>query len=209
MLKVGELTGILLAAGQGERFGGDKGLAQLPDGTPMALRSALNLRAVVTDVVCIVRPGDTVLSNLLREYGFKVIVAEDAALGMSASLQAGIRASREAAGWMVALADMPLIKLDTYQQLVATFNDQQRIIVPCLASETLSASPNFAAKEVIYGHPVSFPARFEPDLLALKGDKGAKSILQQYPATVQQVFVDDPGILQDFDTRQAFNRLFI
>ena len=99
------LTGILLAAGQGRRFGGDKGLAQLPDGTPMALRSALNLRAALLDIICVVRPDDTVLHDLLGEHGFEVVVAEDAGQGMSASLQAGIRATPNAAGWMVALAD--------------------------------------------------------------------------------------------------------
>ena len=48
------------------------------------------------------------------------------------------------------------------------------------------------------GNPVGFSRQYLPQLLALQGDQGARSILRQYP--VQQVVVDDAGILQDIDT---------
>ena len=128
-----------------------------------------------------------------------VTVAENAAHGMSASLQAGINALPDAAGWMIALADMPLIKPETYQQLVRTFFACQQIVIPCLEGE----------KKAPYGHPVIFPNRYKADLLALSGDQGAKSILKQHTDDIQQVLVDDSGILQDFDTQEAFKRLFI
>ena len=42
-----QVAGILLAAGSGRRFGGDKLLYPLEDGTPIGVRSVLRLRSVV------------------------------------------------------------------------------------------------------------------------------------------------------------------
>lgn len=194
-------TGILLAAGQSKRFGSHKGLALLSDGTPMALRCALNLRAATNDIVCVLRPGDSELHDLLKQHDFKITVAANAAQGMSASLQAGILATREASGWLIALADMPLIAPQTYQALTTAFSTQQQIIVPCLANKQHN-------QPLQQGHPVIFPARYKSALLALHGDKGAKTILQQYKDQIQRVYVDDPGILRDFDTPEAFKHAF-
>ncbi|MGB1254743.1 MAG: nucleotidyltransferase family protein [Thiolinea sp.] len=211
-----ELAGVLLAAGKGSRFGGDKGLALLPDGVPMALRSALNLRAAVSDVICVVRPEDRALSDLFAAYGFDVVTAYDAELGMSASLQAGVLAAGDASGWILALADMPLIELATYQCLVAEFMVARKITVPCLKPAAISATNAAVAakdkdivEEVVYGHPVIFPSRFRQELLALRGDRGAKKVLHQNKEQIHQVFVDDPGVLRDFDTPAALQRLFI
>jgi molybdenum cofactor cytidylyltransferase len=54
------------------------------------------------------------------------------------------------------------------------------------------------------GNPVGFDRRHLPQLLALEGDQGARGILKQYP--VQEVDVDDAGILQDIDTPQDLHR---
>jgi molybdenum cofactor cytidylyltransferase len=44
-------------------------------------------------------------------------------------------------------------------------------------------------------------------LLALRGDAGARSVLQRYAAEVVAVEVDDPGILQDVDTADDLDAL--
>jgi molybdenum cofactor cytidylyltransferase len=46
---------------------------------------------------------------------------------------------------------------------------------------------------------VAFGARFLPELGALDGDRGARDLLLQHPAAVQELPVDDPGILRDVD----------
>ena len=51
------------------------------------------------------------------------------------------------------------------------------------------------------GHPVGFSSRFSSQLLALRGDKGAKEIIAS--SADQIIFIDSPdnGIWQDIDTR--------
>ena len=58
------VVGILLAAGRGSRFGGDKLIAPLrtaalgvPAGTPLGVAAARNLVVALPDSVAVVRPG--------------------------------------------------------------------------------------------------------------------------------------------------------
>jgi molybdenum cofactor cytidylyltransferase len=188
-----EIVGILLAAGQGRRFGGDKCLALLPDGTPMGLRSAQNLSQVVDSLVCVVRPDDLTLKTILNNHGFHTVDCPDAALGMSASLKAGVMATAKAQGWVIALADMPLIQPDTHQLLVNELREQRGIVRPSYDGQA--------------GHPVLFSQQYHNELLALSGDSGAKAVLKRHKAQLRMVAVDDAGVLQDFDTKESLERV--
>ena len=206
-----QITGIILAAGKGERFGGDKCLARLPNGMAMGVAAASNLAQFVDQLICVVRPQDKLLQMELLRAGLKIVICQDADAGMSASLRAGIKASPNVtSGWIIALADMPLIKPSTYQAVVTEAIKQAKYLKHTKAikqDQTVSAAqqpiivPSYKGQD---GHPVYFPARFRDELLALSGDRGAKKLLHQYPEFVQRIALDDAGILQDFDTRADF-----
>src|SRR5690349_20057349 len=101
------IVGILLAAGAGSRFGGDKLLHPLDDGVAIAAHAARNLVAAGLDVVAVVRWGDFPLAELLEDEGCHVAMFQGAARGMGASLAHGIAQARGADAWVIALADMP------------------------------------------------------------------------------------------------------
>ncbi|NIO40133.1 MAG: NTP transferase domain-containing protein, partial [Burkholderiales bacterium] len=82
---------ILLAAGSASRFGGDKLLAPLADGTPVGVTSWRNLVAAMGDCVVVVRSGDAALRSTLEAEGANVIECDEARLGMSRSLIAGLQ----------------------------------------------------------------------------------------------------------------------
>ena len=187
------MVGILLAAGSGTRFGGDKGLARLPDGTPMALRSAQNLSQIADEVLCVVRPEDEWLRGVLNKASFKTVICHDADEGMGASLRAGVAASTQAYGWVIALADMPVIREKTYLKMIFKLSAEHIVM------------PEFQGKS---GHPVWFPMQYQDDLLALKGDQGAKGIIQKYAEQIRRFTVMDPGVIQDFDTQASFEDYF-
>jgi molybdenum cofactor cytidylyltransferase len=181
------IAGILLAAGSATRFGSNKLLHLLPDGTPIALAAARNLKTAIPDCVAVVRPGARELTRLLREMGYRVVAATHAGKGMGHSLASGVRASREAHGWVVALADMPEIRSETIARVVRELQDGGAIVAPGYAGER--------------GHPVGFARRFFQDLLALSGDEGARRLIAQYKDTLTVLELDDPGVLRDIDTR--------
>src|SRR6185295_14306639 len=100
------IVGILLAAGRGLRFGGDKLLADL-SGESIGVVACRNLLAAVPGVIAIVRPNDDALAAVLEATGARVIRCGNADQGMGASLACGVQSTIGAKGWLVTLADMP------------------------------------------------------------------------------------------------------
>lgn len=180
------VAGILLAAGTSTRFGANKLLHPLADGTPVALAAAQRLKAALPDALAVVRPGDDALQRLFAQAGLRVIFAPRAAEGMGASLAAGVAAAHDASGWIVALADMPFILPDTV-----------RAVAQALEAGAAIAAPQHDGRR---GHPVGFAGRFRDTLLALDGDAGAHALLARHAAEVRHIAVADRGVLLDIDT---------
>ena len=186
------ICAILLAAGSGSRFGGDKLLHPLPDGMPIGVAAARNLLAAVPDVVAVVRPGDFPLADLFEQEGCRVTVCPHAARGMGASLAHGVGVCRGADGWVVALADMPSIKSATIAAIARELEAGRNLVAPAYHGER--------------GHPVGFGKRFAAQLLALDGDAGARDIVETHNGELMLVECDDPGILHDIDRRDDLQR---
>ncbi len=196
------IVGLLLAAGRGARFDPSgqtsKLLAPAPvgphTGVPVAVAAAHQLRAVLPRVLVVLRPADTPLQrrlhDLLSAAGCELVINPRADNGIGTSIAAGVAASADAAGWLVALADMPAIDAST----VAAVRD-------ALAAGAVSAAPWHRGQR---GHPVGFAAPLRDALLALQGDTGARAVLQTHPP--QRIDVDDPGCLLDLDTPDDFAR---
>lgn len=185
------ITGLIMAAGMGRRFGGDKMLHPIenPDGQALAmgLQAALNLRPWVDEVICVLRPQDQRLKQLFSQQGFKTQVNPHHQQGLSSSLVAGIQAAPHTDMWLIALGDMPFIQADSYRRLKQALDagDQQQIV-----RLTHQQRP---------GHPVVFPQRLKSQLLALRGDAGASSIVKQEQSRLLEVAVHDAGIHRDID----------
>ncbi|HTP25346.1 MAG TPA: nucleotidyltransferase family protein [Burkholderiales bacterium] len=187
------ISGILLAAGAGVRFGGRKLLQRLPDGTPIGVASLRTLQAALVRSVAVVRAGDTELRKLLSAEGVPVIDCADAVLGMGHSLAAGIAYESGSSGWVVALGDMPCIHPGTITKVALELERGAGIVVPIFAGRR--------------GHPVGFSSVFREQLVGLRGDAGARGILSAHPTSIRQLEVDDPGILQDVDIPEDVQRL--
>lgn len=181
----GPIVGILLAAGRGSRFGSDKLLHPLPDGTPMAVAAAMNLRPACDRLVAVLRPGGEELAGLLATADCETVVCPEAEAGMGHSLAAGVRAAPDAGGWLVALADMPFIAPASHAAVAAALR----------TGASLAAS-QFGGKR---GHPVGFAARWFEQLAALTGDHGGRTIVEAHRQELVLCPVDDPGVLRDVD----------
>jgi molybdenum cofactor cytidylyltransferase len=187
-------TALLLAAGRGTRFDPsglqNKLMAPLPDGTPVACAAARALLAILPHVIAVVRPGAEELAHALNDAGCDVVFSTDAERGMGASLAAGIHATANAEGWIVALADMPWISSATIESIVRRLDGGASVVAPIYRGRR--------------GHPVGFGSMHRDALLALDGDVGARGILES--ADVTSVDVDDAGVLTDIDTFADLHR---
>jgi molybdenum cofactor cytidylyltransferase len=158
----------------------------LPHGVAIAVQAARHLKLESPRVVAVVRPESAELKANLEYEGCEVVVCENAAEGMGASLACAARAAGKADGYLVALGDMPYLRRTT----IAAVRD-------ALAAGAPLAAPYFRARR---GHPVGVSGMFQEELLALRGDEGAKQLLAGNAAALVKIPVGDPGVVRDIDT---------
>ena len=182
------IVGLLLAAGSASRFGSDKLRHALPHGVPIAVQAARVFKLELGRVVAVVKPGSAELVDALKKEGCEVVVCENAAEGMGASLACAARAAGEADGYLVALGDMPFLRRTS----IAAIRD-------ALLSGAPLAAPYFRTRR---GHPVGIAGRFYKDLLSLRGDEGAKQLLAANERELVKIPIGDPGVIRDIDTPQ-------
>ncbi|WP_022980339.1 NTP transferase domain-containing protein [Ideonella sp. B508-1] len=183
--------GILLCAGFGRGFGGDKLLAPLADGTPVAVASARTLVAALGPLgraVAVLRPGQQALRSALADTGIALLSSAAAVEGMGAALAAAVQAHAQAPGWVVALGDMPCVAKATVRQVAAALVHDDALVAPFHQGRR--------------GHPVGFGRHWGPQLTSLGGDEGARALLRQQEGRLIHIAVDDPGCLLDVDTPQ-------
>jgi molybdenum cofactor cytidylyltransferase len=179
------IVGLLLAAGSATRFGSDKLQHALPHGVSISVQSARHLKSELGRVVAVVRPNsDQLISSLIAE-GCEVVVCENAAEGMGASLACAARTAGEVDGYVIALADMPFLRRTT----IAAVRD-------ALVGGAPLVAPYFRARR---GHPVGLSHEFFHTLLTLRGDEGAKRLLAAHEKRMVKIPVGDPGALRDID----------
>ncbi|HEJ7129473.1 TPA: nucleotidyltransferase family protein [Serratia marcescens] len=183
-------TGIVItAAGRGERFiqasgRGNKLNAGFADAAgerrslfEHTLRQAL---ASGLPVQVVTRPDN--LPVLAACAANQVPVTLLASAGLGDSIAAGVAATPHWQGWLIHLADMPFVGADVFRQ-VADALRQHAIVRPCYAQQP--------------GHPVGFSALLRKPLCQLRGDNGARELLQG--AAVHLLPLEHPGVVQDID----------
>ncbi len=181
---------ILLAAGLARRFvQGDKLLHELR-GKPLVQWAADVISTVsLVQRVAVIGPADDVKRKLLARAGFTVAVNPDPSHGMGSSIAAGARAMRQDLDAIfVCLGDMPDVSAQVFLTLKGTFEADESIDV---------LQPAYQGQR---GHPVLFAGRLLPQLVALRGDEGARAIVQAAGDRARVLPVDTRGVLQDIDT---------
>jgi CTP:molybdopterin cytidylyltransferase MocA len=155
---------VVLAAGEGSRFGGPKQLAEL-DGRPLlehVLITLAALPAVERTVVVLGAHADDVRAAV-DMHGADVIVAGDWAEGQAASLRAGLTALDDVDGALILLGDQPGITPAAIDAVLVHFD----------GTRSLRAVYDGAP-----GHPVLLPRSLFPAALELHGDQGARELLE-------------------------------
>ncbi len=186
------VAALLLAAGKSSRMGRCKQLLPLGNETVIARCLGTLQCGGVRDITVVVSEGGRDVAEAAEAFSARVVVNRDSGGDMASSVRAGRAAVAEGfSGVIVALCDYPLVTPDTIAFLIrqhAEFPDC--IIVPEYQNRN--------------GHPLLFPRMILDEL----GDGMIlRDVVRKDSARLHTVPVDDPGILIDMDTPDAYMRI--
>jgi CTP:molybdopterin cytidylyltransferase MocA len=196
------VAGVLLAAGEGSRFGQPKALVEL-NGQTLAERGVGLLRAGGADPILVVSGAVP-----LELDGTLTVDNPQWRTGMGSSLRAALQALTEArrgpdigpemgpdiGAVVVALADQPLVGAEAVARLLAAYRGGASVVV--------------AAYDGQPRNPVLLAREHWPEVIATAtGDQGARTFLRTRPELVTLVECGDTGRPDDIDTPADLARI--
>ncbi|MFC3651398.1 NTP transferase domain-containing protein [Dyella humi] len=185
---------LLLAAGEGSRFGGAKQLADV-GGEPMVRRVARMLLDTETPVLAVTGAYADEVEAVLDDLPLSLVRCEDWHLGMGQSLAAGARELMHlfphASSVLVVLADQPLLDIESLRSML-----QRHALVP----DRMLATQQHGTQ----GPPALFPRDCFDALAKLSGSHGARALLQRNASRVE-LFTSHDSI--DVDTKEDLQRV--
>ena len=180
------VVAVLLAAGEGRRFGGLKQLATV-EGEPMIRRVARTLLRLGGPLLVVTGSGGEAVAGALAGLMLTGVPNPHWRDGLGTSLGVGIRAVRErfpgAQAALVCLADHPLLDVRSLQAVLDRHAS---------APERILAGDHAGTP----GPPVLLPADCIDELAAWHGERGAQAWLRQQGSRVECLSLE----LDDVDT---------
>jgi molybdenum cofactor cytidylyltransferase len=196
----GGLYAIVLAAGGSTRFGSAKQLVRIA-GRPLLHNTVSRAVEVAGGAVIVVLGARAAeLAPLLGHSPASIVINRDWREGIGSSIRAGVsRLPATCSGVMLMLADQAAVTAGDLQRLVSAWKRQPEYVAAALYSGTV-------------GVPAIFPRSRFSELTELRGDSGARKLLQRNPDRVVRVpmesaalDIDTPEDLLSFDAGQQNN----
>jgi len=160
---------IILAAGKSSRFGTNKMFQNLPNGKTI-IRHVIDIvkETRLDPVFVVIQDDDTGIQKSVSDLKVKTILNPDYQLGISTSLQKGIRnIPIDCDAAMIVLGDQPFITKPLLDLLAQEYCRSQIEIV-------------FPNVEGIRSNPVILDRAVFPALMELQGDVGARAVFHRY-----------------------------
>lgn len=189
------ISALLLAAGESKRMGRPKLL--LPLGGRTIIEQAVDnlLGSRVDEVVVVVGYRAQELGEKIARKPVKIVRNRRYRQGMSTSLIAGLNGiDRRAQAIMIALADQPFVESSLIDELLEEFKKQDKgILIPVCQGQR--------------GHPVILSLKYKERLLALRGDVGARPLIEENPDDLLEVPVESNSVNMDLNTPEDYTKL--
>lgn len=187
------LHAVVLAAGASGRFGSPKQLISI-GGRPLLREIVARAAALVgAHVTVVLGASADALESLLGDSSATVVLNSDWREGISSSIRSGIaRLPPECDAVLLLLADQAAVTIEDLRRLDAAWRARPDRLAAAAYSATL-------------GVPAIFPRARFAQLLALRGDRGAKAILDSAREQLTAVPMENAAL--DIDTPADLEKL--
>ena len=192
------VASVVLAAGRSARMGEPKQSLRVGERT-MLERALENVREADVEEIVLVLGYSA--AEIRRELpadlsdGLRIVVNRQYEEGMASSLREGLSAvSGQIDGALIVLADQPFVRSETIDRIIERYRGSDAEIV----------IPFYEGRR---GNPVLLDRAVFPEAMALEGDIGFRAMFSSHAVGIENVDVDDSGILLDIDDRADYERL--
>lgn len=182
---------VVMAAGMGTRFGGNK-LTRQWAGKSLIRRALEAVPAEKLHATVVVTQYPEIV-ELAKEFCFTPIVNTHPEYGQGHSIKLGIRALEQCDALLFQVADQPLLRRESVAALVDLYLQNPHHIVGL----------GHAGQR---GNPCIFPARFFPELLKIEGDRGGNVVIRQHEQELLLYEVSAQELV-DVDTAETLSQL--
>lgn len=187
VMDTGNISAIVLAAGGSSRYGECKQLVEI-DGSSLVQLAVDKLSALFPNdrITVVVGANSEAVEQSVSDLPVNVVLNEHWQQGLASSLKAGLNSVEpDCRAVMITLCDQALV----------TKNHLRLLLEQWLASPSEIMASAYAGT---VGTPAVIPAEFYPQVLALEGDAGAKSILKNNAGRVRTLPVPEAEFDLDF-----------
>lgn len=197
MSSVGEVVGIVPAAGRSARMGRDKLLLRW--GETVVIGAVVDaLKAGGARTVVVVSSQDNVdLQAWVRRSGHTLAINPTPQRGMLSSVGEGLlhlggapAVASSAVGLLVCPGDHAGIATATVERLCAALHSGARLAVPVHRRRR--------------GHPLAIGAALIPRIVELDAGIGLRQLVGEEAPGIVEISVDDPAVVRDLDTRRDY-----
>ena len=182
---------VVMAAGNARRFGENK-LAARFRGKSLIRRTLEAVPKNVLDAVAVVTQYPEI-AELAKEFSFAAIRNEHPDFGISHTIKLGLTELRDCDGVLFLVSDQPLLRRESVANLVELWKRQPDKIAAL-------------GHDGVRGNPCLFPARFFPELLELREDRGGNAVIRHHEEDLILLEVESAELC-DVDTVRALEEL--
>ena len=191
------ISNIILAAGQSKRMKrNNKLLMNYKDQSILKHVITAASKSKANNTIIVLGYQNELIEQNINDLNIIVATNSTYKKGLSSSLKTGISALPEDCdAAIIMLADMPKIKPEVINNLIDNYDPSNNKWI---------VAPSYKGKR---GNPILISRKFFPDILNLKGDIGAKNILDKNTNNICVIPQRDSSILIDIDTKNDYEKL--
>ncbi|MCA1029845.1 nucleotidyltransferase family protein [Bacillus timonensis] len=188
-------SGIILSAGTSSRMGKTKALLPYNDTTLLNYQISQFNQSLLNETIVVLGHDATSILHSLTTLPSKIMMNSHFHNGKSSSIKVGVKNSSTSAQMiLIANVDQPVSTRIINKMCAEFIKKRPKIIIPTYKQKR--------------GHPVLFCSSLRSDLLSVSEQtQGLREIIHRYSSSIQEIELDEPSILHNFNTPNDLSKL--